>query len=80
MFALPSWLLSVLPYVLAIGLAFGAVYYIYHKGEVDAAATTAADTLKQVDKDTRARAKIDTTTRNQTDDAATKCLRDPNGC
>jgi uncharacterized protein HemX len=77
---MPTWILSAAPYVLAIALALGGIWYIYHKGQTDQAATTAADTLKQVGKDTRARAKIDTNERKQTDDAATKCLRDPNGC
>ncbi len=80
MFGLPVWALKILPYVAVVLVVLGGIYYVYHKGQVDQKNSTASDTLKQVEKDTKNRGKIDTNERKKTDDAATKCLRDPNGC
>jgi hypothetical protein len=78
---LPWKIAGVLGLALALIAGAGALYL---KGRSAGVAqernVTATDTLKKVETDRKDRENNDETTRNLDDDAALKCLRQPEGC
>src|SRR5258708_36740950 len=81
MVSVPWKIVGVLGLALALIAGAGALYL---KGRSAGLAqernATAADTLKKVETDRKDREKNDETTRNLDDDAALRCLRQPEGC
>ncbi len=77
-----AWKIAgVLGLVLALIVIGGALYFEGRSaGVAQERNATAADTLKKVETDRKDREKNDETTRNLDDDAALRCLRQPEGC
>jgi len=67
-------------FVLVMGLAGGAYFYVYHKGQTDERNSNAGSVLQESESSRKLRESNDVITRNLDDERALVCLRNPAGC
>ncbi len=80
MFGLSSLTSYAVIAAVAIAMAGGAYFYVYHQGQTDERNSNAGRILVETEADRRLREHKDADARSLDDERALLCLRNPSGC